>query len=166
MTPIPAVGTREVAASRRPPVPTRPRRAAGALTWPAARAVAARAVSRLGSQTVALDHALGHRLSCDLIAITDLPVVDVSAMDGWAGRGPGPWGVVAGVSEGIAVGRLDAGQCQDVATGAPVPHGADAVLPVEHSLLSSPDAAVVEVRAGVRLQAGQHIRRAGEEATR
>jgi len=112
-----------------------------------------------------LREAGGCLLATDLIALTDLPVTDTSAMDGWAVAGSPPWRVVADLPAGrVLEHRLDDGQCARIATGAVVPDGADAVLQVERSLCDS---------TGVRpsdpdavLAPRTHIRRAGEEAGR
>lgn len=93
-------------------------------------------------EAVALVEALGRTLATDVIAPFDLPPWDNSAMDGYAIRSAD----VAGASDGApvalrVVGDLAAGAGPDrtvgrgeavrIATGAPVPTGADAVVPVE-----------------------------------
>jgi molybdopterin molybdotransferase len=76
-----------------------------------------------------LGEALGCALAEPLVALTDLPAFDSSAMDGWAVAGPGPWRltgqVLAGGSPGAA---LADGEAVRIATGAPLPEGATAVL--------------------------------------
>jgi molybdopterin molybdotransferase len=86
---------RAVNRARSPRVGARPRRAGGGLPWAGARAIAAHAARQVEPQAVTLKDALGHRLACDLVAMTDLPVADLSAMDGWAVSGPGPWRLLA-----------------------------------------------------------------------
>lgn len=86
--------------------------------------------------------ALGRLLAADVTAATSLPPWDNSAMDGYAIRSVD----VAGASEATparlaVVGEIRAGAVPDVrvvdgsavriATGAPIPSGADAVVPVE-----------------------------------
>ncbi len=46
---------------------------------------------------VALERALGRVLAVEVRAASHLPVVDSSAMDGWAVSGPGPWQLVGAV---------------------------------------------------------------------
>jgi molybdopterin molybdotransferase len=58
--------------------------------------------------------------------------------------------------------RLADGECAGIATGAVVPDGADAVLPVERSLYDA--AGVHAVEQDTAVAARTHIRRAGEEA--
>ncbi|OKJ61033.1 molybdenum cofactor biosynthesis protein MoeA [Streptomyces sp. CB02009] len=111
-----------------------------ATAWPEARAAAARAgaSARAGRapRGVPLGQALGQVLAEPLLALTDLPPFDTSAMDGWAVAGPGPWTV-------RAEGAVLAGQASDaeaadgeavrIATGARVPVGTTAVVRAEHA---------------------------------
>jgi molybdopterin molybdotransferase len=105
--------------------------------------------------------AVGRPLARDVKALTDLPPCRLSAMDGWAVAGVGPWTV-----QPPGDGRpLAAGDCIAVRTGAPVPLGADAVLPVEHSCtVDDGRALLVHRAAGSPLAPGQHVRTPGEEA--
>jgi molybdopterin molybdotransferase len=89
-----------------------------ALAWPALAAV-----------TVPLADALGSTLAEPLRSLTDLPAFRTSAMDGWAVAGPGPWQLRPGRAlAGSPVEALVSGQAVEIATGAMVPEGADAVL--------------------------------------
>ncbi|MGW0118932.1 molybdopterin molybdotransferase MoeA [Streptomyces sp. NPDC003327] len=111
-----------------------------ATPWPEARDAAARAGAavRTGRVPVGvpLGRALGRTLAAPLLALTDLPSFDTSAMDGWAVAGPGPWAVreegavLAGHAPAAA---LADGEAVRIATGARVPHGTTAVLRTEHS---------------------------------
>ncbi|MFE9998140.1 MoeA family protein [Streptomyces avermitilis] len=90
-----------------------------------------------------------------------LPAFDTAAMDAYAVAGPGPWlmsadAVRAGAVE--APGELAAGEAVEISTGAQVPRGAEAVLPLEHAVRSG-----ATVR-GPAPAPGKHIRRAGEDA--
>jgi len=135
----------------------------GGVPWPTARALAAQAAP-LPTVEVALGDAIGQVLARDLAARGDLPAADISAMDGWAVAGPPPWRVVAEVAAGrVYRGALSSGQCVDIATGAAVPDGADAVLPVEDSLR---EADVVRPAASLDGDRPRHIRCRGEEARR
>ncbi|MCX4982018.1 molybdopterin molybdotransferase MoeA [Streptomyces sp. NBC_00572] len=111
-----------------------------ATAWPEARAAAVRAgaSARAGRAPlgVPLGQALGQVLAEPLLALTDLPPFDTSAMDGWAVAGPGPWTVRAegAVLAGQASGAATAdGEAVRIATGARVPSGTTAVLRTEHS---------------------------------
>lgn len=120
-----------------PATPTKPR---NITPWPAARTAAARAPLPVSSaaapSTVPLGYALGLVLAAPLVALTDLPSFDTSAMDGWVVAGPGPWEVRA---DGILAGHgppdpLSDGEAVRIATGARIPQEATAVIRSEHGL--------------------------------
>jgi molybdopterin molybdotransferase len=101
----------------------------------------------------------------DLVALSDLPVADTSAMDGWAVSGGPPWRVVGDLHAGhLLQDRLVEGECIGIATGAVVPEGADAVVPVEHSVRDLTGVRPVDSGGGFPVRT--HIRYAGEEARR
>lgn len=113
--------------------------------------------------------AAGHVLAVDLHAPELLPRWDNSAMDGYAVRrsdvaAAGPdrpvtLPVVADLPAGTASrARVAAGTAARIMTGAPVPAGADAVVPVEHT-----DGGTATVRIDRAPAPGAHIRRAGED---
>jgi molybdopterin molybdotransferase len=107
---------------------------------------------------VPLAEALGATLAAPLPALVSVPGCDVAAMDGYAVTGPGPWTVVGQMLAGAeppADSTRD-GECLEVATGAPVPARADAVLPYEEACR---DGDVVSGPVGA---AGRHLRRRGE----
>jgi hypothetical protein len=71
------------------------------------------------------------------------------------------------IAAGMAAQPLAAGTLARIFTGAPLPPGADAVLMQEDcTLVDSADGAVPQVRVNVMPQAGQSIRRAGEDVAR
>ncbi|MEU9293616.1 molybdopterin molybdotransferase MoeA [Streptomyces sp. NPDC048266] len=111
-----------------------------ATAWPEARAAAVRAgaSARAGRPPlgVPLARALGQVLAEPLLALTDLPPFDTSAMDGWAVAGPGPWTVRedgAVLAGQVSANLSAAGEAVRIATGARVPTGTTAVLRTEHS---------------------------------
>lgn len=122
---------------------------------------------------VSLPDAVGCILAEDVLAGGDLPVADLAAVDGYAVRaediiGAGPaTPVVLPVLDELAAGseslRSVPGAAVRLASGAPVPHGADTVVPVEDT---DHGRAKVEVRAAVGV--GDNVRpraqdmRAGE----
>jgi molybdopterin molybdotransferase len=122
----------------------------------------------LPEEDVAVADAHGRVLARDVTARVALPGFDNSAMDGYAAR----WVEVAQaddrpvrlpVAEDIPAGRtavvpLAAGTVHRIMTGAPLPPGADVVIPVE---LTDGGTEIVEIR-GV-LPAGSHLRAAGED---
>ena len=95
-------------------------------------------LTRLGSETVGLEQALGRVLAQDIRANRDLPPFDVSAMDGFALRcadvvnAPAQLTIIEDIKAGdLPTQTVAAGQCARIMTGAPVPPGADAVIRVE-----------------------------------
>ena len=144
--------------------PYRDRRAAPGMPWPEARALARGAATTLPARRLPLAQAAGRVLAQDLVALADLPVADVSAMDGWAVAGSPPWRVVGSIHDGSSPVRgLVAGECAEIATGLPVPHGTEGVLPVE---LSHVDAGTVTSLDPWWWSPMVHVRRVGEEAVR
>jgi molybdenum cofactor synthesis domain-containing protein len=123
------------------------------------------------TETIDLVDADGRVVAADVIAAVDVPPFDRAAMDGYA--------VIAADTTGAApqspatltcAGRLFTGQvashsialgtCLEIATGAPIPAGADAVVIVEDT---TRDGDVVRIRGPVR--PGQNIgRRAADIA--
>jgi molybdopterin molybdotransferase len=129
------------------------------------------ATKPLAPLEVALLEAGGTVLAEQVTAPVDLPRFDNSAMDGYAVRAAD----VAGASEtapvtlsvvgDIAAGDpeahgIRAGLCARIMTGAPVPAGADAIVPVEWT-----DGGAVKVAIRRPADAGRYIRRSGEDVT-
>jgi molybdopterin molybdotransferase len=116
-----------------------------------------------------LADALGRVLAEDVIAPLSLPVFDNSAMDGYAVRfedvaGAGPdRPVKLPVAEDIPAGRTDLlnlapGTAHRIMTGAPMPAGASAVVPVEAT-----DGGMPTVTISAAPRPGQHVRKSGED---
>jgi len=132
------------------------------LSWEAARTAAHTAGRVLPPRQLPLSEAAGAMLTEPVIALADLPSADRSAMDGFAVCGSPPWTVVGRLRAGAAPApALLPGSAVAIATGAPVPAGTDAVLPVELSASDGPT-----VRPLGQLGPGAHIRRRGEECLR
>ncbi|WP_431959017.1 molybdopterin molybdotransferase MoeA [Actinacidiphila sp. bgisy160] len=131
------------------------------LPWPRARRIAGSAAEPLARLAVPLGAALGHALAGPLIALTDLPSFDTSAMDGWAVAGPGPWRTEGSVLAGQASGAplLD-GHATVIATGAALPPGTTAVLRREHGRITA-DGLLHATRGGPG--PGQDVRPRGQE---
>ncbi|MGA5193661.1 molybdopterin molybdotransferase MoeA [Streptomyces exfoliatus] len=145
-----------------------------ATAWPEARAVAVRAGAdaRAGRAPlgVPLGQALGQVLAEPLLALTDLPPFDTSAMDGWAVAGPGPWTVRedGAVLAGHAPAAVPAaGEAVRIATGAPVPAGTTAVVRTEHARTEQGRTAAASgatlLHALREVVPGQDIRPRGQE---
>jgi molybdopterin molybdotransferase len=135
------------------------------------RAAALALVAPLPVVDVGLDEARGHVLAADVVALGPVPAWDNSAMDGYAVRAadlaaatsnrPVALTVVADLAAGsAAVPRVGPGTAARIMTGAPIPPGADAVVPVE---LTDGGTDVVRVRAAV--DPGAHVRRAGDDVS-
>jgi molybdopterin molybdotransferase len=111
-------------------------------------------------------------LAEDVVSPLDLPGFDNSAMDGYAVRAadvasasedrPVRLPVVADIPAGSTERtRLARGQAARIMTGAPLPEGAEGVVPVEAS-----DGGVDEVALRAPTADGQHVRRAGGDVRR
>lgn len=120
-------------------------------------------------ETVGLADAAGRTLAVPVDALVDLPSFDNSAMDGYAVReadvaaaaddAPVVLDVVADLPAGSASGAtVSTGQAARIMTGAPIPPGADAVVPVERT-----DAGTERVAIRTAPRPGHHIRRRGED---
>jgi molybdopterin molybdotransferase len=129
-----------------------------------ARAIILESVTALGSEPVPLLDAVGRVLAAELVAPWDLPRWDNSAMDGFAVRSddcaPGRRLAVTGyIPAGSVASEVVApGAAARILTGAPLPAGADAIVPVEET--DERDGTVLP-REPVR--AGAHVRRRGED---
>ena len=121
--------------------------------------------------TVSVYEASGRVAARDVTSSIDVPSFDRSAMDGYAIRAadvasaspdtPVDLTCVARVFTGeIARRPVDAGTCAAIATGAPLPAGADAVVMVERTTRRGD---VVSVREATRV--GQNVGRRGADIT-
>jgi molybdopterin molybdotransferase len=121
------------------------------------------AVQPLGSEEVPLREALGRVLAAPVSAEEDLPPFDSSAMDGYAVIA-GPAGELEVVDESRAghpaERALAGGQAIEISTGAQIPDGADAVVPVERVQVDNGLVAVPHTDVGTNVRhAGDDIRR-------
>src|SRR5579875_408406 len=134
----------------------------------------------LEPETVPLLQALGQVLAEDVTASFDIPPLDNTAMDGYAVRAadtagasessPVELSVTGEVAAGyIFEGAVEAGTAVRIMTGAPIPRGADAVVPFEEtdeSGLAAPSATGrlhSRVRVFKAAQPGANLRSAGED---
>src|SRR5262245_49507854 len=112
----------------------------------------------LPSETVPVTAAAGRVLAADVVSDCDLPPFDRVMMDGYALRaadsGPGArLRVVEEVAAGARGERPVApGEAHAIMTGAPLPPGADAVVPVEWTRVEQG-----EVLLDRALRPGQHV---------
>lgn len=126
-------------------------------------------------QSVPVGDADGRVSAQDVVSALHVPPHDNSSMDGYALRcaDVAASGTVLPISQRIPAGSgadaLPAGTAARIFTGAPVPAGADAVV-MQEDCAALPDAAAPDglprVQVNTRPQAGQNIRRAGEDVAR
>jgi molybdopterin molybdotransferase len=122
-----------------------------------------------GAQSVALAEALGRVLAEDLVPVVPVPAEPRAAMDGFAVRtatlASGPLRVRGTLPAGVPAGLpLGPGETVYMATGAPLPPGADAVLPREQADWDGedPPAPGTWVRCRRPVAPGEHVVRPGE----
>jgi molybdopterin molybdotransferase len=135
------------------------------LTFEEARQRVLERVRRTGTERVSLRHAAGRVLAAPLLADTELPPFDYSAMDGYAVAtgdlaGGGPWvlPVVGESRAGAFASPHTAGTACRILTGGKVPPGADAVIMQEHVTRAEGTIAF-----NARPKPWTNIRRAGED---
>ena len=121
-------------------------------------------VQPLEAEPVPIALAAGRVLAEAATATVDLPPFDNSAMDGFAVPAADTPGTLRAVGQSAAGkpfdGTLGPGETVAISTGAVVPAGADAIVPVEEAQAGA-DSVVVPAAA-----AGAHIRRRGGDAAR
>ena len=129
-------------------------------------------IQPLGFEKVSILDALGRVIAEDMIAPRDLPPYDNSGMDGYAVRcedirdasekNPVRLEVIEDLRAGFISKKIvQKGQAIRIMTGAPIPKGADAVVPVEET--ERGNGFVMILKAGFP---GGYIRRAGEDVRR
>ncbi len=135
----------------------------------------------LPPEKIAITAALGRVLAADIQAEINLPPFANSSMDGYAVRAadiatatpstPTQLRVVMDIPAGVAPSQtLQTGEAARIMTGAPMPPGADAVIPVEDTdtnWQAGSDTALREKVAIFRaIEAGDYVRPAGESVQR
>lgn len=123
------------------------------------------ALAPLGTERVPLAEAAGRVLAREVRADLDWPPFDTSAMDGYAVRAEDLSPAAAGLIEradAVAAGDpapapLSRGEAARIMTGAPLPPGTAAIVPVESARRDGG-----RVRFDTPPRAGAHIRRRGE----
>jgi molybdopterin molybdotransferase len=131
--------------------------AASMLTVEQAQARLASLVGPTTLETVPVHAALGRYCAADLIAKRTQPPADLSAMDGFAVAGAGPWTIIGESRCGAPfAGSLAEGQATRISTGAALARGADGILIKENAEVTGR-----ELLAKAPVTAGDHIRRKG-----
>jgi molybdopterin molybdotransferase len=133
------------------------------------------AVRPLPPERVSLDDAVGRALRSEIRAPHALPPFANSAMDGVVVRAadlasaseqqPVSLDVVATIAAGHPAKRaLQPGEAMRIMTGAPIPEGADTIVPVEDLNPPGPDAP--RLRFTHPVPRGEHVRSAGADLTK
>jgi len=129
----------------------------------------------LASEIVPLRNALNRTLAQDIRADGDIPPFRNSAMDGYAVRATdverpnGTWLVLQVIGEvpagGVAMRPVVPGTAMRIMTGAPLPDGADTVVPFEETDEGRPDQlrTIGQVRIFSAPDKGANVRAAGED---
>lgn len=133
-------------------------------------------IQPVGQTSVPLDQAARRILAQDIRAATDLPPFDNSAMDGFAVRAADTSAsrvtlrvvadIAAGASPGRGFTRLAPGEAARIMTGAPLPSGADAVIPVEETDFNERGAGIpapAQVTISRKVDAGENVRPRGSD---
>ena len=122
-------------------------------------------IAVLGTEQVAFTDALGRVLREDIVANSDIPQADNTAMDGYAVRAddianpPARLKVIEDLPAGsVATKKVEAGTAIRIMTGALIPDGADTVAHVEIT-----DAGSDFVTVKQSLKRGVNLRRRGED---
>ncbi|GLI37006.1 molybdopterin molybdotransferase MoeA [Geobacter hydrogenophilus] len=122
-------------------------------------------ITPLGVERVGILEAAGRVLAEDVVAPWEMPLCDNSAMDGFAVRAADCAAIPAALkvtgyipAGGEVTGAVEPGCAIRIMTGAPLPPGCDAVVPVEET---EDDGAAIRVVAPVKER--QHIRFKGED---
>jgi len=133
------------------------------------------------TELIALQHANGRVLAQDVFSTADVPPFSRAAMDGYAVRAEDTTGASRTTPralrrvETIYTGQVpqkhvNTGECAEIATGAPMPEGADAVVMVEETDIDergtvsvfAPAVARQNIgRQGADIQKGQHVLQPG-----
>lgn len=119
----------------------------------------------LDVERIPLAHAHGRRLASDIPALINVPQNTNAAMDGvalaWPNANQTEWPLAGDVFAGdMFPGRVPAGQCVRITTGAPLPQGTDTVIMHEQLIASRHS---VTINAPEHVHRGQNIRQAGED---
>ena len=126
-------------------------------------------IHALGLEKVSLLESLGRVIAEDIYANRDIPPLDNSAMDGYALKfedvqkasldHPVRLEVIEDLPAGfISKKKIEKGKAIRIMTGAPIPKGADAVIPVEET--KKEDGSVLIFKAA---GLGENIRKSGED---
>ena len=137
-----------------------------------------------GTERVPIGESIGRVLAEDVVAEFDVPPFPRASMDGYAVKAKDTDGAteenpvklnMVGIQHtgGVFQGTINHGECLEIATGAPMPDGADAVVMVEYTkkdgIIVSIEAPVVPKKnmaeAGADMVKGTHVLSVGKTIT-
>lgn len=114
------------------------------------------------TEALSLRESLGRVLAVNIIAPSNVPAHNNSAMDGYAFKFSAGVKIIKVIGTAFAgrpfMGNLKAGECVKIMTGAMIPKGADTVVMQEHTVQKSDNIALLE-----ETKQGANIRLAGED---
>ncbi len=118
--------------------------------------------SAVNSEVIPIEMALGRVMSEDSVSTFDLPRFDNSAMDGYAVKCSDADSTVECIDVIYAGDNpqmtLESTQAIKIMTGAPVPNGCEAIIPIENVTVND-----TQVTLPKEIQKDGHIRHAGED---
>jgi len=159
-------------------VPTKMRPFGKTIALEEARSIIERAIQPIDrTEVLPLIQANGRVLAQEVVSTADVPPFSRAAMDGYAVRAEDTIGAsrttprmlrrIETIYTGqIAKNRVGAGECAEIATGAPMPDGADAVVMVEETDIDDRGSVSIFAQATMRqnigrqgadIQKGQHV---------
>lgn len=95
-------------------------------------------VRPLAAETISVDDAAGRYLAEPLSARRTQPDADMSAMDGFAVSGAGPWGILGESRAGAPFeGTLAPGHAARISTGAACPSGTEGIVLLEDAFVEA-----------------------------
>ena len=163
-------------------MPTKMRPFGKTISIEEARAIIERAIHPIDRiEVLPLQQANGRVLAQDVVSSIDVPPFSRAAMDGYAVRAEDTAGAsrttprtlrrIETIYTGqVPKNRVGAGECAEIATGAPMPDGADAVVMVEETDIDDRGSVSVFAQAAARqnigrqgadIQKGQHVLQTG-----
>ena len=131
-----------------------------------------RALTRQASESVPIDRLAGRTLTDHIVASGDVPAHDHATMDGYAFDATNDYPLAVREDEIFPESEppsIEAGEAVEIATGAPLPLEANAVLKREESEIEDGNLTGVEIdpgmytyKRGSNMQAGEQLFHAGE----
>jgi len=148
---------------------------AAALAWLDAQCAQDEQVRRLATEIIPLRNAAGRVLAASVVSDVDVPGFDRATMDGYALVADSTEGATAYTKLPLTVigdsmpgspfdGSVSTGEAVRVMTGAPMPQGADAVLPAEW--VQTESASPCKISALAAVSPGKNMGRRGEDIVR